>query len=95
MADRASAARPNMKPTLETPGNHAASSVISSSSFFFAALLRYQYPVRPNEERVCKALDRIMKNVSETDTEMTLELPKSKMSEKPSLPNSRFHQKLH
>jgi len=47
-----------------------------------------------NEERACQALDRIME-VLETDTEMTLEPPKHKKSEKPSLPNFRSHQKLH
>jgi len=47
-----------------------------------------------NEERACQALDRIME-VLETDTEMTLEPPKHKKSEKPSLPNSGSHQKLH
>lgn len=47
-----------------------------------------------NEERACQALDRIME-VLETDTEMALEPPKHKKSEKPSLPNSLSHQKLH
>jgi len=47
-----------------------------------------------NEERACQALDRIM-GVLESDAKVTPKPSKHKKSEKPSLPNSRSHKKLH